>query len=385
MRKLFKKSMPLLMAGLLLIESVIPMFATVTEKQVITSNETAQTEVIYNQESKFEVTVPKLIDLGSDKLTKYFVSVSGDISSDDVVTVVPEESFSMKDMSGGDNPKSDITAIVEQDKISWMFYEFDIVGNGEVSAQDLTAGSWRGSFWFNISLDEIATNESTPYAANFADNSWQTIATACQNNEVPETWNVGDIKTMEIDGVEYEVAIIGKNHDTYADGSGTAPLTFQLVDVLDTTYAMNSTDTNAGGWDGSALYTTLNTTIFNTLEADVKDNIKAVSKSTNLGGTDTGSNTTTAETSSDKLFLLSYKEVFDYTEDAAYKLEGTQYEYYATTANRIKTTTAGVASVWWVRSPGCIYTYTFFIVNASGSSGYIGASTVNGVAFAFCF
>ena len=36
MRKLFKKGMPLLMAGLLLVESVVPMFATVTEKQVIT-------------------------------------------------------------------------------------------------------------------------------------------------------------------------------------------------------------------------------------------------------------------------------------------------------------------------------------------------------------
>jgi hypothetical protein len=53
--------MPLLMAGLLFFESVIPAFATVTEEHIITSNETVQTEVTYNQESKFEVTVPKLI------------------------------------------------------------------------------------------------------------------------------------------------------------------------------------------------------------------------------------------------------------------------------------------------------------------------------------
>ena len=169
MRKLFKKSMPLLIAGLLLIESVVPMFATVTEKQVITSNETAQTEVTYTQESKFEVKLPKLIDLGSDKLTKYFVSVSGDISSDDVVTVVPEESFLMKDKSGTSNLKEDVEATVTQDKTEWIFNEFETKANGNISAPNLTAGNWEGSFFFNIKLDKASVEEAVTLEAGLYD------------------------------------------------------------------------------------------------------------------------------------------------------------------------------------------------------------------------
>ena len=43
MRKTFKKSMPLAMAGVVIFGSMAPIFATVTKEQTITSNETAQT------------------------------------------------------------------------------------------------------------------------------------------------------------------------------------------------------------------------------------------------------------------------------------------------------------------------------------------------------
>ena len=81
---------------------------------------------------------------------------------------------------------------------------------------------------------------------NFADNTWAQIIDACHKNKVPATWVVGNQKTMTINGVDYLVDIIGKNHDTYSDG-GTAPLTFQLHDCYATTYQMNSTNTNEGG------------------------------------------------------------------------------------------------------------------------------------------
>ena len=53
------------MAGVVIFGSMAPIFATVTKEQTITSNETAQTEVIYNQASSFEVIVPKLVILYS--------------------------------------------------------------------------------------------------------------------------------------------------------------------------------------------------------------------------------------------------------------------------------------------------------------------------------
>ena len=53
---------------------------------------------------------------------------------------------------------------------------------------------------------------------------------------------------MFINGTEYQIDIIGKGHDDYADGSGKAPLTFQLHDCYGELKNMNSSNTNVGGW-----------------------------------------------------------------------------------------------------------------------------------------
>ena len=155
MKKIFKKSMPILMAGIMLLGSIAPTFATVNDIHTVTSNSNQQTEVIYNQESNFEVTVPKLVDLGNDKTTNYLVGVTGDISSDEVIKVIPDESFLMKDVSGTTNLKADVTATVTQDKTEWIFNEFATNGNGTISAPDLTAGTWEGKFNFNIKLEAL--------------------------------------------------------------------------------------------------------------------------------------------------------------------------------------------------------------------------------------
>ena len=67
------------------------------------------------------------------------------------------------------------------------------------------------------------------FDAIFANNSWEEIIAACQSGNVPDSWSVGDSKAMTINGTNYQIDIIGKNHDTYTAG-GTAPLTFQMHD-----------------------------------------------------------------------------------------------------------------------------------------------------------
>ena len=76
------------------------------------------------------------------------------------------------------------------------------------------------------------------YDPVFANNTWEQIIAACHNNEVPDTWKVADQKPMTIDGSDYLIDIIGKNHDDYADGSGKAPMTFQLHDCYKLKKAM---------------------------------------------------------------------------------------------------------------------------------------------------
>ena len=212
----------------------------------------------------------------------------------------------------------------------------------------------------------------------FAANSWETIIAACQAGFAPDTWAVGDSKTMAINGTNYQIDIIGKNHDVYADGSGNAPLTFQLHDCYGTQYNMNSTATNAGGWKSSAMRLTHLPALLALMPAAVQSGIREVSKKASAG-----EKSTTIETVSDKLFLLSEKEVFNTTTYSAAG-EGSQYAYYTTEGRTIKYLN-GKANGWWLRSPSIESTVTFCQSVDTGAIYDVAAQGTRGVSFAFCF
>ena len=213
------------------------------------------------------------------------------------------------------------------------------------------------------------------YDAVFANNSWETIILACQANAVPETWVVGDQKAMTIGGTDYMVDIIGKGHDSYSDGTGTAPLTFQLHNSYNTAYNMNATDSNSGGWPACLMRTTHLPALMEEMPTEVRIGIKEVDKITAQGGT--------VETSAEKLFLLSGNEI-DGTTSYSSANEGTQYEYYANGGSKIKTLN-GTEDYWWSRSPRTNNTLRFCRVNNGGTVNTGNASGNHGVAFAFCF
>lgn len=215
---------------------------------------------------------------------------------------------------------------------------------------------------------------------NFNENEWSAIILACQTNNVPDTWVVGSQKTMTIDGVNYPIDIIGKNHDDYADGSGKAPLTFQMHGCYHKGYGMNSTNTNNGGWTNSLMRTTHLPEIKEVLPTEVKAALRKVSKKTSAG-----SKSTTLNTTDDDLFLPSEVEVFGSVLNSTAG-EGSQYDYYAAGNNKVKSPGGAVAPYWWMRSPWIGDTERFCIVNSAGQSyesGY--AANRLGVAFAFCF
>lgn len=216
------------------------------------------------------------------------------------------------------------------------------------------------------------------FDATFSANSWENIIEACQTNRVPSTWNVGDSKIMTIGGVDYQIDIIGKNHDIYSDGTGAAPLTFQFHDCYETKYNMNSSNTTAGGWLGSLMRLTNLPTIFDSLPIEIRAGIRQVNKKTSIGSQQSSINT-----AQDTLFLLSEVEVFGLN---AYSRsgEGTQYEYYANGASPAKTLNSGIVNCW-LRSPYSSGTAPFCIVASTGEANYSNASSINGVAPAFCF
>jgi hypothetical protein len=212
---------------------------------------------------------------------------------------------------------------------------------------------------------------------NFADNDWTSIIAACHSGSVPSTWVVGNSKTMTINGASYQVDIIGKNHDTYASG-GKAPLTFQLHDCYADTKAMNSSDTNSGGWTSCAMRSTHLPAILALMPTEVQNGIREVNKLTSAG-----SQSATINTTADKLFLLSEIEIFG---SVSYSMsgEGTQYDYYKAGNSKVKKFN-GSAYSWWERSPNASVSTRFCLVYSNGNAYDYYASIAAGVAFGFCF
>ena len=212
----------------------------------------------------------------------------------------------------------------------------------------------------------------------FANNTWEQIAEACHTRQVPESWAVGDKKTMTVNGTSYTIDIIGKNHDDYADGSGKAPLTFQFNACYTTSYAMNNTDINSTGWMSSVMRQTNMPAILAKMPAEVQSAIREVTKKTSKGVSSSQIINT-----SDKLFLLSEIEAAG-TTGSSFDGEGSQYAYYA--AGRSKAKKAGSSyKSWYLRSPYKSNNSSFCCINSSGVVANGNASMALYAAPAFCF
>ena len=212
--------------------------------------------------------------------------------------------------------------------------------------------------------------------SSFGNNSWESIIVACQMGTVPDTWAVGDQMPITIGGVEYMVDIIGKNHDNYADGSGKAPLTFQLHDCYATQYMMHNVEFNY--WVNTDMRLIHLPALKALLPAEIQNALRKVNKSTTIG-----SKSTSIKVSEDELFLLSEIEVYGsltYSQPG----EGEQYAYYKNGGSKVKYRGA-YASRWWTRSPVKTSYTTMGMVSEQGVTSEYFPNIAGGVAFAFCF
>lgn len=182
---------------------------------------------------------------------------------------------------------------------------------------------------------------------------------------------------MTINGTDYQIDIIGKNHDTYAAG-GTAPLTFQMHDCYGETKNMNSSKTNSGGWTSCAMRSTHLPAILSQMPTEVQNGIREVNKLTSAGSQSAIINTT-----ADKLFLLSEIEIFGSVTNSK-SGEGSQYAYYSAGNSKVKNL-SGSANGWWERSPRGSDSISFCTVTSGGVATSNAAFISFGVAFAFCF
>ncbi len=219
-----------------------------------------------------------------------------------------------------------------------------------------------------------------------------------------DTLGIGDWTTVEIDGVDYQVRIIGFNHDELATsrvnedgttttiapqyGNGTtniyAGISFEYMDYI-MTAKINNSNTNADGWDACALRVTLNSTTYDNLEN--KEYIKEVNKQYIATYNDANSVTV----SQDKLWLLSCSEIWNNGRNGgvygfAVAKEGEQYKLYKNINANCNNSNANLlkSKVYkWLRSPSCNNNSLFCVVNVDGSGGVDPSTTVRHVLPAF--
>ena len=250
----------------------------------------------------------------------------------------------------------------------------------------------------------FVTLEFIPAVLNNA--TWAQVKQASDSGVASNYWAVGDTKQITMNGKVSDgltlsnystyVYIIGFNHNSSVEGTGIAFGGFKTaasggidVALCDSGYNsnktsgqwfnMNNSNTNSGGWKNSAMRTTHLPAILALMPTEVQNGIREVSKKASVGG-----ESSTIETVSDKLFLLSEIEIFG---SVTYSMsgEGSQYAYYKAGNSRVKSNN-GTETEWWERSRSSRDVASFCCVSEEGSAQYtIQSVYYESTAFAFCF
>lgn len=217
---------------------------------------------------------------------------------------------------------------------------------------------------------------------NLEESSWDIISRISRAGCAMDTWQVGDIKNITINGTRYEFAIM--DFDTYdvvdssSYGRDKNGITFGIVNCMTTLKRMNPGSTNVGGWGASEMKQTCNGF---TLDSDLL-NVLVYCKIPYCG---TYTSVTLSYDTSNKLFLPSYAEVFgsqSYSYEPKSK-EGSQFAYYANGGSKVKAV-SGSDSIWWLRSVSSDSSNYFCYVSGDGSVDRSGASATLGCAPCFC-
>ena len=225
----------------------------------------------------------------------------------------------------------------------------------------------------------------TKKPVSFASDSWTTIAKAVKSGTYP--YSVGDTKTVDMGSLgTHTVRVANTSSCTNGETSKTAcGFVVEFADII-TNHRMNSSRTNVRGWPASEMRSYVNSTIYSALPSDLKNVIASTTVVSSHGPTSGEGNFT----STDKLYLLSSKEVWNGgTGYDTAEAETRQLDYYknkgVTTSNKsgaIKKNNGSNAE-WWLRSASSNDTSYFFDVYDGGGWGINFANYTNGVSPAF--
>lgn len=220
-------------------------------------------------------------------------------------------------------------------------------------------------------VEDDSTNNATIIHKNAPLPSWST-GTDAEIKAVVDAYYAGTLTLADIQSVwsigdEREVTLSGMAATGVSDSHVSQTVKFVLMNWGGKTLTnnteclaivgqknclaeagyMNSSDTNTGGWNSCARRTWCNNTYKAAIPSDFRDLFKQYNNQSGTGGGSTSGTQTTA----DYFALPAEIEVFG-TTPYSVAGEGSQFKYYETSANRVKTRGEGGSnSTWWERSP----------------------------------
>jgi hypothetical protein len=205
---------------------------------------------------------------------------------------------------------------------------------------------------------------------------------AADNGDInlSDYWAVGDTRTVHLSAMskstginethvaqDVELVLMDTNHFTLktptASGRTTNSFVIGMKDCLIEYGKMNTTRTNAGGWNNSPRRTWCNTVFKNAIPSTLLPIFKQFKVKASAG------NKSTDLVESVDWFSLPCISEAGLTYAYAVAEEGTTIQWYNTSSNRIKKlSSSGSANYWWTRSPDTGYTNSFCFVLTGGTA-----------------
>ena len=261
--------------------------------------------------------------------------------------------------------------------------------------------------------DNLVVSLETLPDTVFNNNSWDTIKSAVNAGTAASYWKVGDRKAVTLNGTvgtksfsntttycyilgfDHNASIESNGEHTIHIGFGASALSGgAYIAYCDSKYNVhdsssyfniNASSTNSGGWNSCRMKSTTCPAFKNALPSDLQTNIRAVTKWQNDG------NTTTGQSSSNEIWLLSEMEIFGSAQYSNYTANQVQYDFYkgvtdwsAAPKIKYKDTATSEAVNWWERSATSRYSDFFCFVSTGGGASYSGTNYSGGFAPCLC-
>ena len=266
---------------------------------------------------------------------------------------------------------------------------------------------------YNAPADKTVTVNAKFVSNTLNENDWSVIKTVSDSGQGDNYWDIGDTKTIVINGkvgnftfnnLSIDAFIIGFNHNSSREGSNRIHFQIgkiggKMVGLVDSQYNnyqssngyfnMNPNNSNSGGWNNSYMRKTLlgNTnsptspltnSLMAALPSDLRAVMKSVTKFTDNTANGGGNQSSYVTATTDYLWLLAEFEVQgSRTYANSYEKNYQQrYEYYSKGNSKVayRHSATGSTAWWWLRSAN-YYSYNIFcIVWTDGSANSFNAS-----------